>query len=66
MRLTLDFHVQAAAEQALADGMAAARAGLPGAIGTAAPGGAVVALDLRDGSVLALASAPTFDPAVLA
>ena len=66
VRLTLDFHVQAAAEQALADGMAAARAGLPGAIGTAAPGGAVVALDLRDGSVLALASAPTFDPAVLA
>jgi penicillin-binding protein 2 len=46
--------------------MAAARAGTPGSLGTAAPGGAVVALDLRDGSVLALASAPTFDPAALA
>src|SRR5437764_9546515 len=30
------------------------------------PGGAVVALDVQDGSVLALASAPTFDPAALA
>jgi penicillin-binding protein 2 len=46
--------------------MAAARAGSPGAAGTAAPGGAVVALDVADGSVLALASAPAFDPAELA
>jgi penicillin-binding protein 2 len=58
--------VQTAAEQALADGMAAARTGGSGVSGTAAPAGAVVALDLRDGSVLALASAPTFDPAALA
>ena len=66
VRLTLDLGVQSVAEQALGDGMAAARAGVPGAAGTAAPGGAVVALDLRDGSMLALASAPTFDPAALA
>jgi penicillin-binding protein 2 len=64
--LTIDLDVQTAAEQALAEGMAGARAGGSGASGTAAPGGAVVALDLRDGSVLALASAPTFDPAALA
>ncbi|HYT39253.1 MAG TPA: penicillin-binding protein 2 [Acidimicrobiia bacterium] len=66
VRLTIDLDVQSAAEQALADGMAAARSGGPGALGSAAPGGAVVALDLRDGSVLALASAPTFEPAALA
>ena len=41
-------------------------AGRTGAFGLAAPGGSVVALDLRDGSVLALASAPTFEPAALA
>ncbi|HVW35127.1 MAG TPA: penicillin-binding transpeptidase domain-containing protein, partial [Acidimicrobiia bacterium] len=66
VRLTVDLGVQAAAEQALAEGMAAARAGVPGAGGTAAPGGAVVAVDVRDGSIVALASAPTFDPAALA
>src|SRR5204862_1471593 len=66
VRLTIDLDVQSAAEQALADGMAAARSGGPGALGSAAPGGAVVALDLRDGSVLALPSAPTFQPAALA
>ena len=75
--LTIDLDVQTVAEQALADGMAAARSGgpsgpplfhpgVPGTAGTAAPGGAVVALDVQDGSVLALASAPTFDPAALA
>ena len=60
VRLTLDLDVQAAAEQALADAMALAA-------GTfAAPAGAVVAVDVRDGAVLAMASAPTFDPAALA
>jgi penicillin-binding protein 2 len=66
VRLTIGIDVQSAAEQALADGMAAARVGGPANLGTAAPGGAVVALDLRDGSVLALASAPAFDPGALA
>ena len=64
--LTLDLDAQAAAEQALADGMALARSGAPGAAAATAPGGSVVALDVRDGSVVALASAPTFDPAALA
>lgn len=66
LRLTLDLDAQAMAEQALADGMALARAGAPGASAAAAPGGSVVALDLRDGAVVALASAPAFDPAALA
>jgi penicillin-binding protein 2 len=66
VQLTLDLDVQAAAEQALADGMAAARDGRTGASGLAAPAGSVVALDVRDGSVVALASAPTFEPAALA
>ena len=66
LRLTLDLDVQMAAEQALAEGMVRARSGGPGSAGAPAPGGAVVALDVRDGSVLALASAPAFDPAALA
>ncbi|WP_028953280.1 penicillin-binding protein 2 [Synechococcus sp. CC9616] len=44
--LTLDLDLQRVAEQALAD----------------KPGGAIVALDPSDGSILALASKPTFDP----
>ena len=46
LTLTLDLDLQRAAEQALAD----------------KPGGAVVALDPKDGSILALASKPGFDP----
>ena len=66
VQLALDLDVQAAAEQALADGIAAARGGRTGTSGLAAPAGSVVALDVRDGSVVALASAPTFEPAALA
>jgi penicillin-binding protein 2 len=55
LRLTVDLDVQAAAEQALAERMGP----------VAAPGGAVVALDVSDGSALALASAPAFDPVAL-
>jgi penicillin-binding protein 2 len=66
LRLTIDLDAQAAAEQALAEGIALARSGAPGAAAATAPAGSVVALDVRDGSVLALASAPTFDPAALA
>jgi len=58
---TIDLDVQSMAEQALADGMAAARAGTPGGLGTAAPGGRCG--PRPPGRVgLALASAPTFDP----
>ena len=46
LSLTLDLDLQRVAEQALAD----------------KPGGAVVALDAKDGAVLALASKPSFDP----
>jgi penicillin-binding protein 2 len=57
VRLTVDVDVQAAAEAALAERMAAARPL------HAAPGGAVVAVECASGDVLALASAPGFDPA---
>lgn len=56
VRLTVDADVQAAAEAALAERMAAARPLHP------APGGAAVALECASGDVLALASAPGFDP----
>jgi penicillin-binding protein 2 len=47
LKLTLDGKVQAAGESALAD------TGLPGAF---------VAMDVSDGSILGMGSAPTFDP----
>ena len=46
LTLTLDLDLQRTAEQVLAD----------------KPGGAVIALDPRDGALLAMASKPTFDP----
>ena len=46
LTLTLDLDLQKTAEQALAD----------------KPGGAIVAMDPRNGAILALASNPTFDP----
>ena len=49
LKLTLDKKVQAAGEAALAD------TGLPGAF---------VAMNVRDGSILGMGSAPTFDPSV--
>jgi penicillin-binding protein 2 len=63
VRLTIDLDIQRSAEAALAQGLQAAR-------GTSdasqqhfvAPAGAAVVVDPRDGSVLALASNPTYDP----
>lgn len=64
--LTLDLGAQQVAEAALAEGLAAARATRDRNTEDAtfaAPAGSVVALDPRDGSVLAVASWPTYDPA---
>lgn len=60
VRLTLDVALQRVAERALRDGIAAARANEY----FNANGGAIVALDPRDGAVLALASNPTYKPSV--
>lgn len=56
---TLDLPVQRATERALADGVREARDR-----GHRADSGAAVVLDLRDGGIVASASAPTYDPSV--
>jgi penicillin-binding protein 2 len=58
LRLTIDIGLQRAAERALRYGLELAHEKGH----WAANGGAIVALDARDGAVLALASAPTFKP----
>jgi penicillin-binding protein 2 len=60
IRLTIDIGIQRAAERALRYGIRLAHADGQ----WAADGGAIVALDPRDGSVLALASYPTYKPSV--
>ena len=63
LRLTIDLKLQAAAEEALRYGIQAARDNA--CYGCwAANGGAIVALDPRDGSIRALASYPTYDPSL--
>jgi penicillin-binding protein 2 len=62
LRLTLDVGLQRAAERALRYGVQLAHANGE----TQADGGAIVALDPRDGSVLAMASYPTYQPAIFA
>ena len=65
VQLTVDLDVQRLSEESLEQGLGAARGRNPrGSAGPlAAPGGSVVVLDPRDGSVVAMASNPTFDPA---
>jgi penicillin-binding protein 2 len=58
LRLTLDMKLQKAAEDALEYGVNLAHQNDH----WAANGGAIVALDPRDGAVLALASSPTYQP----
>jgi penicillin-binding protein 2 len=60
LRLTLDIRLQRAAERALEHGIALAHEEGE----WAANGGAIVALDPRDGAILALASNPTYHPGV--
>jgi len=65
--LSLDLNVQKLAEESLSEGLVAARLNTnrsSGGPGThyAAPGGAAVVLNPQDGSVLALATNPTYNP----
>jgi penicillin-binding protein 2 len=60
VRLTLDTGLQVAAQNALQDGIQAARNNGQ----FAADGGAIVALNPQDGSILALASSPSYNPSV--
>jgi penicillin-binding protein 2 len=60
LRLTIDLGLQHAAEQALVYGISVAHANRD----FYANGGAIVALDPRDGSILAMASNPTYKPSV--
>lgn len=60
VRLTIDIALQRAAEKALAFGINLAHKNK----NWYADGGAVIALDPRDGAVLAMASSPTFKPSV--
>src|SRR6266513_546630 len=63
VRLTLDMNLQRAAERGIRAGIDAARAS--NCVGCwAADGGAIVALDPRNGAILALASNPTFKPSI--
>jgi penicillin-binding protein 2 len=57
LRVTLDLGLQKEGEKALLEGIERARAG-----GKPAEAGAFVALDPRNGQVLAIGSNPTFDP----
>jgi penicillin-binding protein 2 len=60
VRLTIDTKLQVAAQNALKYGIQAAH----NQGQWAADGGAIVALNPQDGSILALASSPTYDPSV--
>jgi penicillin-binding protein 2 len=59
--LSLDEKIQRETQRALKSGITAARAA-----GFAAPAGSAVVMDPRNGQVLALASLPTYDPAIAA
>lgn len=65
VQLSLDLDVQRVAEAALRQGIETARDQVDRSGGTGyfqAPAGSVVVLDARDGSVVAMASDPTYDP----
>jgi penicillin-binding protein 2 len=60
LRLTIDIGLQRAAERALTYGIQLAH----NASYTHADGGAIVAMDPRDGAILAMASSPTYQPSI--
>lgn len=60
VRLTIDIDVQRAAERAIREGVALARANKQYNVA----GGAIIAIDPRDGAVRAMASYPTYKPSV--
>ena len=60
LRLTVDIRLQRAAERALQHGIDLAHQNEH----WAADGGAIVAMDPRDGAILAMASAPTYNPSL--
>ena len=67
VQLTIDIDLQALAEQELARGLSIAKQQPTkfeeeGVVIFNAPAGAMVVMDPRDGSILAMASYPTFDP----
>ena len=63
LRLTIDMQLQQAAERAIRDGIKLAHQ--DGCYGCwASNGGAIVAIDPRNGAVRALASYPTYKPSV--
>ncbi|HEX5950969.1 MAG TPA: penicillin-binding transpeptidase domain-containing protein, partial [Actinomycetota bacterium] len=66
VELTLDLRIQRLAEESLANGMLAARGVLDQNTGTGlrANAGAVIVIDPETGAVEAMASSPTFQPAV--
>jgi penicillin-binding protein 2 len=66
VKLTIDANVQRMVEASLAEGLAVAREGRDREFKKRflAPAGAAVVLDPRDGSVLAMASNPTYDPSI--
>jgi penicillin-binding protein 2 len=61
LRLTLDIDLQRAAEKALRYGISLAHSGIEGAH---ADGGAIVAMNPKDGAILAMASYPTYKPSI--
>jgi penicillin-binding protein 2 len=62
LRLTIDIQLQRAAEKALTYGIGLAHANKQ----WNADGGAIIAMDPRNGAILAMASNPTFKPAIYA
>ncbi|MBV8560567.1 MAG: penicillin-binding protein 2 [Acidimicrobiia bacterium] len=66
VQLTIDLDVQKLAEESLQQGLVAARSSYDKSQAKhfVAPAGSVVVTDPRDGSVLALASNPTYDPSI--